>query len=98
LDAALLSVWHQTLVDGAKEVSLEGKTYPVRRTAKLRLAQIDFEFDGISYRALEQNPQTKSRWAAMARSGAKVMQFLTAGRYIAVVADAKLTRYARSRT
>jgi hypothetical protein len=98
LHAALLSVWRQTLVDRAKEVSLEGKTYSVRRTAKRRLAQVDFEFDGISYRALEQNPQTKSRWAAMARGGAKVMQFLTAGRYIAVVADAKLTHYARSRT
>lgn len=98
LDSAFLSVWRQTLVDRATEVYLEGKTYLVRRTAKRRLAQVDFELDGVSYRALEQNPQTKSRWAAMARGGAKVMQFLAGGRYIAVVADARLTRYTRSRT
>jgi hypothetical protein len=36
---------------------------------------------------IEQNPKTKSRWALMARSGKKVMQFIQDGRYVAVVAD-----------
>ncbi len=36
---------------------------------------MDFSFDGNEIRGLEQNPQTKSRWAQMARSGKKVMQF-----------------------
>jgi hypothetical protein len=49
--------------------------------------------DGIDFCALEQNPQTKSRWAKMAREGAKVMQFLRAGRYIGVVADGVLKHY-----
>ena len=44
-------------------------------------------------RGLEQNPQTKSRWAQLARKGSKVMQFLSAGRYIAVVYDGKVIHY-----
>lgn len=92
-DDALLSVWRQTLIDHVKEVSVSGRVYPVRRTAKRRLAQIDFEFEGVSYRALEQNLETASRWAQLARKGAKVMQFLSAGRYLAVVVDGKLTHY-----
>jgi hypothetical protein len=74
-------------------VSLGEKTYPVRSTAKRRLKQIDFQFDGKDLRGLEQNPDTKSRWAAMARSGKQVMQFLEAGRYIAVVVDRKVDLY-----
>jgi len=93
LDDAFLSVWRQTLVDGSKGVALAGALYPVRRTPKRRLAQVDFEFDGMPYRALEQNPQTKSRWTEMAREGAKVMQFLSSGRYVAVVVAGKLTHY-----
>ena len=46
-------------------------------------------------RGLEQNPDTKSRWAQMARSGKKVMQFIGEGRYLAVVVDGKVTLYAR---
>ena len=46
---------------------------------------MDFIFEGNEIRGLEQNPQTKSRWAEMARSGKKVMQFLSEGRYVANV-------------
>src|ERR1700676_1693131 len=42
---------------------------------------------------LEQNPQTKSRWAQMARSGKKMMQFLSEGRYVAKVVDGKVKFY-----
>jgi hypothetical protein len=98
LDAAFIAVWQQALVDCAKKVTLGGKTYPVRRTAKHSLAQVDFEFDEIPYRALEQNRQTNSRWAQLARKGAKVMQILSSGRYLGVVVDGKLTHYSRSKT
>ncbi|HKV23994.1 MAG TPA: hypothetical protein VJN93_05325 [Candidatus Acidoferrum sp.] len=97
LDDALLSVWRQALIERSKQVTLSGRTFPVRHTAKRRLAQVDFEFEGESYRGLEQNSETKSRWAAMARQGAKVMQFLTNGRYFGVVVDGKLTHYSPSR-
>lgn len=92
-DDALISVWRQALVEQKKIITVGAATFPVRRTSKHRLAQIDFQVDGIDFCALEQNPQTKSRWAKMAREGAKVMQFLRAGRYIGVVADGVLKHY-----
>ena len=93
IDDAFLSVWRQALVEHKKIVSVGDATFSVRRTTKNRLAQIDFEADGVEFRGLEQNPQTKSRWAKMARDGAKVMQFLRAGRYVGVVADGVLKHY-----
>ena len=76
-------------------VKLDTEDYPVRQTPKRRLRQVDFMFDGNKIRGLEQNPETKSRWAQMARSGKKVMQFLSEGRYVANVADGKVTMYSR---
>ena len=87
-----VEVWRQALVENKRIVSLDGDTFPVRSTAKRRLKQIDFRFEGRDLRGLEQNPDTKSRWAAMARNGKKVMQFLERG-YIAVVVDGKLHIY-----
>src|SRR6202140_44923 len=93
LDHAFLSVWRQALVEQKKIITVGNSTFSVRRTAKHRLAQIDFEVDGVEFRGLEQNPQTKSRWAKLAREGAKVMQFLRAGRYVGVVVDGVLKHY-----
>jgi hypothetical protein len=70
-----------------------GQKYPVKTTSKRRLKQVDFQFDGHELRGLEQNPDTKSRWAKMAREGNKVMQFLDSGRYVAVVVDGKVKTY-----
>jgi hypothetical protein len=56
---------------------------------------VDFVFDGNEIRGLEQNPDTKSRWAQMARAGKKVMQFLSEGRYLANVVDGKVTTYGK---
>lgn len=97
IDAAFLAVWRQSLLEGKKEVALDGVTYPARATAKHGFLQIDFETAGQTYRGLEQNPRTKSRWAELARRGAQVMQFLCAGRYLAVVVDGKIIRYSRGR-
>jgi hypothetical protein len=59
------------------------------------LREVDFVFDGKTIRGLEQNPDTKSRWAQMARAGKKVMQFLSEGRYVANVVDGKVTLYGK---
>jgi len=91
----LVSVWRQTLVDGVKYVQLGDEKYPVRETSRRRLKQVDFRFEGHELRGLEQNPDTKSKWAAMARDGKKVMQFLDGGRYVAVVVDGKMKTYGR---
>ncbi len=93
LDDAFLWVWRKALVEQKKIVTVGNSTFFVRRTTKNRLAQIDFELNGVEFRGLEQNPQTKSRWAKMAREGAKVMQFLRAGRYVGVVAHGALKHY-----
>ena len=89
----MLAVWRQALIEQAKIVRLGEESYSVRRTAKNKLAQVDFTWQGQPLRGLEQNPKTKSRWAQMARKGAKVMQFLSSGLYIGVVADGKITHY-----
>jgi hypothetical protein len=95
LHEAFVSVWRQALVEGKKIVTVGDGTFSVRRTPRHHLAQVDFELDGQPYRGLEQNPQTKSRWAQMARGGTKGMQFLQAGQYIGVVADGVLKQYGR---
>lgn len=94
-EEALVEVWRQALLENAKAVVLGPKTYPVRKTPKRGLRQVDFVFDGNEIHGLEQNTQTKSRWAQMARPGKKVMQFLTEGRYLGNVADGKVTLYGK---
>jgi hypothetical protein len=96
-EETLIDVWRQALVENAKAVKVDAESYPVHRTPKRGLRQIDFTFDGQAIRGLEQNPETKSRWAQLARSGKKVMQFLSEGRYVANVVDGKLTPYGGSR-
>src|SRR5712691_10245831 len=97
-EQTLIEVWRQALAENAKIVEVGSERYPVRSTPKRGLRQVDFTFEGNEIRGLEQNPQTKSRWAQMARSGKKVMQFLSEGRYIANVADGKVTLYGRAET
>ena len=62
IDDALISVWRQALVEQKKTITVGNSTFSVRRTAKHHLAQVDFEVEGVEFRGLEQNPQTKSRW------------------------------------
>ena len=94
-EQTLIEVWRQTLVENANFVELGKKRYPVRKTPKRGLRQVDFMFDGREIRGLEQNPETKSRWAQMARSGKKVMQFFSERCYVANVVDGKVTLYGR---
>jgi hypothetical protein len=86
-EQALIEVWRQTLVENAKAVEIGSERYPVRSTPKRGLRQVDFVFEENEIRGLEQNPHTKSQWAKLARSGNKVMQFLSEGRYLANVVD-----------
>ena len=94
-EQALVDVWRQVLVENATVVELDGKRYSVRITPRKGLRQVDFVFDGNEIRGLEQNPDTQSRWALLARAGKKVMQFLAGGRYVANVVDGKATLYGR---
>ncbi|MGB9073257.1 MAG: hypothetical protein WCC22_11370 [Terriglobales bacterium] len=96
LEEILVSVWRQTLLEEAKTVTVGGRGFPVRRTSRSRLREVDFQFEGHALRGLEQNPKTASRWARLAREGKKVMQFLSAGRYIAVVVDGRVQFYGKA--
>jgi hypothetical protein len=93
LEEALVEVGRQALAEGAGNVELGGEKFPVRETPRKRLREVDFAFEGQRLRGLERNPKTESRWAQLARAGHKVMQILSAGRYIGVVIDGKLTLY-----
>jgi hypothetical protein len=89
------TIWRQVLVENEPVVALGGERYPVTQSRAKKLRRVVFEFDGESFIGIEQNPKTKSRWAAMACAGKKVMQFIQDGRYIAVVADGKVMLYGK---
>lgn len=91
LEQTLIEVWRQALVESARTLKLHGKTYPIRSISRCKLRQVDFVFDGSEIRGLEQNPETKSRWAQLARAGERVMQFPGEHGYLAAVADGKVT-------
>ena len=93
LQEILISVWQQVLLDEAKVVNICGQSFPVQRTSRSRLREVDFECEGQKLRGLEQNPNTNSNWARLAREGKKIMQFLSGGRYIANVVDGKVRFY-----
>jgi hypothetical protein len=95
LSDVLIDVWSQVLLHDSNVVKLGSETFPVTTSKKKKLRQVYFAFDGNSITGLEQNPETKSNWARMAREGIKVMQFTQGGRYIAVVAAGKVTLYGR---
>ena len=94
-EQTLVEVWRQALVESAKTVELGRRRFSVRRSPRRGLRQVDFVFDGNEIRGLEQNPETKSKWAQLARANKKVMQFLSEGRYVANVVDGKVTIYGR---
>ena len=95
LEETLISVWRQVLVEQAKSVTIDDRSYPVRRTSRTKLREVDFRFENQMLRGLEQNPNTRSRWAELARAGKKVMQFLDRGRYVANVVDGEVNFYGR---
>ena len=94
LEETLISVWQQVMIENASSVKLENRSFPVRRTSRSKLRELD-SIEGHELRGLEQNPKAASRWAQLARQGKKVMQFLQQRRYIAVVVDGKLHFYGK---
>jgi hypothetical protein len=86
-------VWEEALLDRKRFVEIDGYVFPVTLTTRNSLKQVDFKFGSSGLRGIEQNPQTKSRWAKMARAGKKVMQFVENGKYVAVVTDGKIQFY-----
>jgi hypothetical protein len=95
LSTVLIDIWRQTLVEKADTIRLGSESYSVTQSKAKRLRQVEFVFEGKTIIGIQQNPNTKSKWAEQARAGKKVMQFIQDGRYIAVVADGKVTLYGK---
>jgi len=93
LEEALISVWQQALAERKAAVELEGESYAVKATRAKRLRIVAFAYGPYRIDGIEQNPETSSRWAALARQGNRVMQFSCKGRYIGNVCEGKLLRY-----
>lgn len=93
LGESLIEVWRQVLVEGKPVVELMGRSYPVTASRAKKLRIVRFEYATYHIDGIEQNPETGSRWALLAREGKRVMQFSFQGRYIGNVAEGELVRY-----
>jgi len=89
----LVEVYRQLFNDNADVVKLGARRFPIRRSRRHHVRQVDFFFEGHDVRGIEQNPAAHNRWAQLTRSGKKVMQFLSDGRYVASIVDGKVTRF-----
>jgi hypothetical protein len=86
------------MVEGLSEITLGQHRYAVDFTKRKQLRTVAFTQGHRRFFGIEQNPRTKSRWAALAREGKPVMQFSYKGRYIANVSEGKVFRYPAWRT
>jgi hypothetical protein len=84
-----------TILDFVGALAQKPFYIPFAELPSATLRCVNFVLNDNEIRGLEQNPETKSRWAQMARAGKKVMQFLSGGRYVANVVDGKVTLYGR---
>jgi hypothetical protein len=96
-EETMIEVWRQAFAENAKAVVLGNEQYPVVLTPKRKLREVDFPFEAKDIRGVGQNPDTKSRWAALAPEGKQAMQFLVEGRYVANMMDGKVTLYGSAR-
>jgi hypothetical protein len=93
LRETLISIWQKALAEGKSPITLEGRRYSVRSTRAKRLHTVCFDFADYRLDGIEQNPETTSRWAALAREWKRAMQFSYKRRYVANVCEGALTRY-----
>lgn len=79
-------------------ISVAGSRFLVGKTGGFRsggvpLKRVPMNLDGTQFTAIQQNPNTGSRWAAMARRGHRVVQFKDSKGYVAVAVDGKVEEY-----
>ena len=93
LSEDLVEVWRQALVERRTKVEVAGRLIAVTQTRSAGLRVVTFVHNGHPIEGIEQNPETKSRWAALAREGKRIMQFRVRGRYVGNVCEGTLMRY-----
>lgn len=96
LDIALMQSVALQMME-RQQVTVGGKSVPVRRTSFQQLKTVKFEMNGREYQAIEQNAEKPSRWGKLAREGHRVVQFRDAqtGKYVAVAVDGEVTEYGK---
>ena len=89
----LVGAWRQSMVEDRTDVQVGGQTFRVERTRRQGLRTIALSLQGVLIEGIEQNPETRSRWAKLAQEGQRIMQFRVRGRYIGNVCEGQLMRY-----
>lgn len=93
LAETLAEVWRQVLREEVEEVDLGTARNRVGRSRNQGLRIVAFTYGGRAIEGVEQNPNTRSRWAQLAQSGQRILQFSFNRRYFANVCEGRLTRY-----
>ena len=78
-----------------EEVVVENQKLRVRRVGHGRLRMVQFQCNGRTFEAIEQNREKPSRWAQLARDKHQVVQFrdVPTHKYVAVSVDGKVRLY-----
>jgi len=71
------------------QIDVDGHRYKVTEVGAKKVKSAKFVLGDRKYEAIEQNPDTASHWADLAREGHRVVHFrdLVTKEYIAVVVD-----------
>ena len=77
------------LFNNEQYVEIDGKRHTIRYFRQKAIKYVDVPLEGISYRFVEQNPHKKSKWAKMARDGAKILWVFKADDYFARMVNGK---------
>ncbi len=95
LDEKLLADVARQVFAGQKEVETAFGKARVTTTSKQGLRKIEFDAGDFRLVGIEQNHNTASRWAKLAREGHQVMQFrdVATGAYVANVVDDRVNFY-----
>ena len=89
----MIEIWKQAFEGGRFAAEIEGRRYPIWKTRAKKLRTVEFDYGGHRITGIEQNPETRSRWAELARQGKRIMQFSVEGKYVGNVCEGKLMRY-----
>ena len=93
LGETLVAVWQQALAEAKPTVELNDERYRVTKTRAKGLRTVRFSYGEYKLDGIEQNPNTTSRWAALARDGKRIMQLSFQGRYVTNVSEGQIVRY-----
>ncbi len=84
------------LVNG-DAVVLDDQKLRIKRVGSGRWRTVQFELNGRTFEAIEQNRNKPSRWGQLAREKHQVVQFrdVKTHKYVAVSVDGEITEYGR---